>query len=243
MGGMSEGMLRAHSPHLNRDDPKILSLYRPVFRRRFVRDLTDDVRVPAISSALRVVGILQARSHMDRRRPRNPPVRPLVLLVEGHEDTREMYAFALSASGFDVVTARDGEAYVRAWAIHPDVIVADLPTPHQDGWTSLHVLKRDARTRDIPVVAISGFGQPSPRDSVERETFAAVFPKPCLPDALAAGLRELVNGRRDVHAWSRRGEAAMSAASQEQVGVQESFSDCAGDDRVEEKRNRPTRRA
>ena len=72
---------------------------------------------------------------MDRRRSRNPPVRPLVLLVEGHEDTRAMYAFALSANGFDVVAAQDGpEAYARAWEFHPDVIVADLPTPHQDGW-------------------------------------------------------------------------------------------------------------
>ena len=42
---------------------------------------------------------------MDRHRPRNPPVRPLVLLV---------YTFALFASGFDVVPAQDGpEAYAH----------------------------------------------------------------------------------------------------------------------------------
>jgi CheY-like chemotaxis protein len=137
---------------------------------------------------------------MDRRRPRNPPVRPLVLLVEGHEDTRAMYALALSASGFDVIAARDAETYARAWQIHPDVIVVDLPMPQHGGWAFLDVLKRDARTRDIPVVAVSGFGQPSLRESMECETFAAVFPKPCLPDELAAGLRELINAERHVHA-------------------------------------------
>jgi two-component system cell cycle response regulator DivK len=131
---------------------------------------------------------------MDRRRLRNPPVRPLVLLVEGHEDTREMYGFALSANGFEVIAAQDGsEVYARAWEMHPDVIVADLPTPHEDGWTFLRVLKLDARTRDIPVVAVSGFCQPSARESGECDTFAKVFPKPCLPDELAVGLRELLN--------------------------------------------------
>lgn len=138
---------------------------------------------------------------MNRRRPRNPPMRRLVMLVEGHEDTRAMNAFALSASGFDVIVAQDGpEAYVRAWEIHPEVIVADLPMPHQGGWAFLHVLKRDARTRDIPVVVVGGFGQPSLRESVECETFAAVFPKPCLPDELAAGLREVINRQHHVRA-------------------------------------------
>jgi two-component system cell cycle response regulator DivK len=130
---------------------------------------------------------------MDHRRPRNPPVRPLVLLVEGHEDTRAMYALALSASGFDVIAAQDGaEVYARVWEIHPDIIVTDLPTPHHDGWAFLGSLKRDARTRDIPVVAVSGFGEPSLLGSAEREAFAAFFPKPCLPDELAAGLREVL---------------------------------------------------
>jgi hypothetical protein len=32
----------------------------------------------------------QGRSPMDRRRPRNLPSRPLVLIVEGHEDTRAL---------------------------------------------------------------------------------------------------------------------------------------------------------
>jgi two-component system, cell cycle response regulator DivK len=138
---------------------------------------------------------------MDRRRPRNPPLRPLVLLVEGHEDTRAMYALALSANGFDVIAAPQGtDTYSRAWEIHPDIIVADLPTPHHDGWGFLEALKRDARTRDIPVVAVSGFGLPSPRDSARCEAFAAVFSKPCLPDELAAGLRQVLDGHRDVHA-------------------------------------------
>jgi hypothetical protein len=44
---------------------------------------------------------------MGRQYPQAPPTRPLVLLVEDHEDTRAMYALSLSAMGFDVVSAED----------------------------------------------------------------------------------------------------------------------------------------
>jgi two-component system, cell cycle response regulator DivK len=142
-------------------------------------------------------------NHRDRRRPRNPPPRPLVLIVEGHEDTRAMYALALSAMGFDVVAAQDdADAYRRAWEVHPDIIVTDLPTPNQDGWQFLHDLKQNPRTRDIPLVAVSGHAQRSPRERAEHDGFAAFFLKPCPPDELAAGLRHVLDGT--VHAHGER---------------------------------------
>jgi two-component system, cell cycle response regulator DivK len=133
---------------------------------------------------------------MDRRRPRNPPTRPLVLIVEGHEETRAFHALALSAMGFDVVAEQDGtEAFRRAWEIHPDIIATDLPMPDYDGWQFLQDLKQDARTRNIPVVAMSGDVQRSLRERAERDGFAAFFPKPCPPDELAEGLRHVLDGK------------------------------------------------
>ena len=114
---------------------------------------------------------------MDRRRPRNPPARPLVLIIDGHEDTRALYALALSANGFEVVAVADGaEAFNRAWQIHPDIIVTDLPMPNCDGGRFLQDLKQDARTRNIPVVAMSAYVQRSPGDRAERDRFTAFFP-------------------------------------------------------------------
>jgi two-component system, cell cycle response regulator DivK len=137
---------------------------------------------------------------VDRRRSRHAPTRPLVLIVEEHEDTRALYSLALSANGFDVVAAADGaEVCERAWAIHPDIIVTDLPMPGYDGWQFLHDLKQNPRTRDIPVVAVSSFVQHSLRERAQREGFAAFFPKPCLPDELAAGLRYVLDGQHHAH--------------------------------------------
>jgi len=129
-------------------------------------------------------------------RPPTPPNRPLVLLVEDYEATSALYALALSASGFEVVPATDGtEAFKRASEIHPDIIVTDLAMPNCDGWQFVRDLKRDVRTRSIPVVAISGYAERSLRERAEGYGFAAFFPKPCLPDELAAGLRRVLDGK------------------------------------------------
>jgi two-component system, cell cycle response regulator DivK len=134
------------------------------------------------------------------RPPRNPPARPLVLIIEGHDDTRALYALALSANGFEVVAvAERAEAVRRAWEIHPDVIVTDLPMPGCDGQQFLQDLKQDARTRSIPVVAVTGYVQRPLRARVERDGFAAFFRKPCLPDELAEGLRHVLDVTAHAH--------------------------------------------
>ena len=133
---------------------------------------------------------------MDRLHP-NPPARPLVLIIEGHEGTRAMYALALSAMGFNVVAAQDdAEARRRAWVVDPDIIVMDLPTPNHDDWQFLQDLKQNPRTRDIPIVAVSRYAQ---RERADRQGFAAFFLKPCVPNELAAGLRQVLDGKVPAH--------------------------------------------
>ena len=133
---------------------------------------------------------------MERRFPHNPPARPVVLIVESHEDTRALYAIALSGMGFEVIAEGNcANAYGRAWKAHPDVIVTDLTLRQLDGWELLRDLKQDPRTRDIPVVVITADSQPVVRERVERERGAACLLKPCLPDALASELRHVLAER------------------------------------------------
>jgi CheY-like chemotaxis protein len=95
--------------------------------------------------------------------------------------------------GFDVVPASDSEdGYYRAWTTDPDVIVTEVSLAPIDGWTFVHDLKDDPRTRDIPVVILTAHGPASVRERAEREGCAALFVKPCLPEQLAVGLRELL---------------------------------------------------
>ena len=136
---------------------------------------------------------------MDRRRVRKPPSRPLVLIIDGHGDTRDLYVQALSDLGFEVIAVDDGaHAYERAWESRPDIIVTELTLPHIDGWHLLQRVKSDARTRSIPVVVVTGQAGPELRERAEREGCAGFFVKPCLPGDLAIQLRELIG--RGAHA-------------------------------------------
>ena len=131
---------------------------------------------------------------MDRRPPRKPPTQPLVLIVDGHQDTRDLYTVALPPLGFDVMAVADSaEAYSRAWESHPDIIVTELALRHRDGWELLRSLKGDPRTRDIPVVVLTGDGEQPVRNRAAREGCAAFFGKPCLPEDLAVELRHVLN--------------------------------------------------
>ena len=130
---------------------------------------------------------------MKRRSPDGLTARPLVLIVDGHDDTRALYSLALTGMGFDVLASRDSDdAYGRASAVHPDIIVTELMLSAGDGWDLLGRLKSDARTRDIPVAVLTGQCAPSHRERASRDGCAAFLAKPCLPDELAMEIHHVL---------------------------------------------------
>jgi CheY-like chemotaxis protein len=132
---------------------------------------------------------------MERRRPRNVPSRPLVLVVDGHADTRELYALSLEYLGFEAtMVADDQDAYAYAWQTHPDIIVAELTVPGFDGWHFLRDMKGNARTREIPIVIVTA--DEGARERAIRAGCSAFLVKPCSPEDLAATLRQVLTERR-----------------------------------------------
>ena len=83
---------------------------------------------------------------------------PIVLLVEDDQDGRRMYAEWLTEAGFRVEEAHNGlQALERAFDSRPHVVVTDLNIPGIDGFELTRRLKHDARTRDVPVLAVTGY--------------------------------------------------------------------------------------
>jgi two-component system chemotaxis response regulator CheY len=137
--------------------------------------------------------------HMKRRHPRNVPARPLVLIVDDHDDTREVYVASLAPFGFDAIAVADyAQACRRALESHPDIVVTRLTLRGADEWQLLQDLKREERTRYIPVVLLTDHDAPALRERAQREGCAAFFVKPCLPDELATELRHVLD-RTIVH--------------------------------------------
>lgn len=118
---------------------------------------------------------------------------PLVLVVEDYQDAREMYVEYLKFSGFRVAEARNGlEALDQAMSLLPDIILMDLALPRMDGWEATRRLKDDARTRHIPVVALTGHALAGHAEGARQAGCDAFVTKPCLPDALVAEINRVL---------------------------------------------------
>jgi two-component system, cell cycle response regulator DivK len=119
---------------------------------------------------------------------------PLILVVDDYQDAREMYAEYLQFSGFRVAEARNGnEALEQAFALKPDLILMDLSLPGMDGWEATRQLKADARTKAIPVVALTGHALAGASDSARNAGCDSFVTKPCLPDDLVVEVRRMLN--------------------------------------------------
>ena len=82
--------------------------------------------------------------------------KPRILVVDDEPDAVELVEFNLKNSGYDVVTAADGEeALEKARALIPDLIILDLMLPEVDGMEVCKILRRDQRTSAIPIIMLT----------------------------------------------------------------------------------------
>jgi two-component system, OmpR family, phosphate regulon response regulator PhoB len=85
-----------------------------------------------------------------------PMSQKTILVVEDERPIREMLAFNLSRAGYNVRPAADGrEARAAIADAFPDVILMDWMLPDVSGLELTRQLKRDAETREIPIVMVT----------------------------------------------------------------------------------------
>jgi len=113
------------------------------------------------------------------------PTHPLVLIVDDNQDARDTYAELLLFRDFGIVKARNGmEGFTRACETRPDVIVTDLALPTIDGLEFVRRLRGNERTRDIPVVVVTGSAAPAVQETARQLGCDRLLIKPCSPDIL-----------------------------------------------------------
>ena len=82
---------------------------------------------------------------------------PRVLIIDGEQDSVALLSAHLKQHGFDVQMALDGvEGLGKAALGQPDLILLNASMPDQDGFAVCRRLKEDFRTRQIPVIFLSG---------------------------------------------------------------------------------------
>ncbi len=85
---------------------------------------------------------------------------PRLLLIDDDPVISEMITLNLESAGYQVSHAADGvKGQAMAIQTQPDLIVLDLMLPRVDGVTLCQRLRRDERTRDIPILMLTAVGQ------------------------------------------------------------------------------------
>jgi CheY-like chemotaxis protein len=117
--------------------------------------------------------------------------------VDDYADNRDIYVQFLTYSGLRVEEAENGhQALDKAFTLHPDVIVMDLSLPGLDGWEATRRLKDDPRTRDIPVIALTGHALAGHSKGALDAGCDVFITKPCLPERLLDEIRAILETAR-----------------------------------------------
>ena len=83
-------------------------------------------------------------------------VKPLVMIVDDSLTVRKITSRLLNRAGYQVVTAKDGvDALEQLTEITPDVMLLDIEMPRMDGFELTRLLRRDEKTRDLPIIMIT----------------------------------------------------------------------------------------
>jgi two-component system phosphate regulon response regulator PhoB len=86
----------------------------------------------------------------------SPASQPTVLIVEDESSQRELLAYNLSAEGYGVAKAENGEeALLIVEESTPDLIVLDWMLPNVSGIEVCRQLKARSVTRNVPIIMLS----------------------------------------------------------------------------------------
>lgn len=91
-----------------------------------------------------------------------------ILLVEDDQSLREIYGIRLTAEGYEIVPAGDGEeALAAAVRERPDLIISDVMMPKISGFDMLDILRSTPETKDIKVIMMTALSSEDQRERGE----------------------------------------------------------------------------
>jgi CheY-like chemotaxis protein len=120
----------------------------------------------------------------------------LILIVEDNERNRKLVRDVLQVKGYQTVESETAEEGIRlARERGPALVLMDIQLPGMDGIAALGHLRADARTRAIPVMAVTASAMTHNRQQIMAAGFDAYQTKPISVKAFLEAVRELLDRR------------------------------------------------
>jgi CheY-like chemotaxis protein/anti-sigma regulatory factor (Ser/Thr protein kinase) len=119
---------------------------------------------------------------------------PGVLIVDDQIDNRDWLMKLLTAIGFSVRGAKNGEAAIRSWEEwNPRLILMDVHMPVMDGLEATRIIKADPRGKDTAIVVLTASAMDEDRRTVAQSGADDFLAKPCREDELLEKMRALLH--------------------------------------------------
>jgi two-component system, cell cycle response regulator DivK len=102
-----------------------------------------------------------------------------VLVIEDNPANMKLAVFLLESAGRTVLTAPDAESGLTlARSRCPDLILMDIQLPRMDGLEATALLKADATTRHIPVIALTALAMKGDEERIRAAGCDSYIAKP-----------------------------------------------------------------
>ncbi|MFZ0592864.1 MAG: response regulator [Bryobacteraceae bacterium] len=102
-----------------------------------------------------------------------------ILVAEDSPASLELLRTVLESAGYEVVEAVDGlDAVQKASSNSVDLVLLDLQMPKMDGFAVLAELRKKARFRTIPIIALTASAMRGDRERALEAGFSSYIAKP-----------------------------------------------------------------
>lgn len=121
-------------------------------------------------------------------------MKPKILIIEDDTFIAELMAKILSRENFDVDLVTDGEVGLEKIKKQtPDLVLLDLVLPGINGFEILKKVKKDSKTKQIPVIIVSNLGTPEEvQKGLKLGASAYLVKATSLPDEMMEKIREVL---------------------------------------------------
>ena len=160
-----------------------------------------------------------APNPVERRSPSRPTASLAgvsIMLVEDHDDSRELFEQALKNAGAAVISFASGaDAFAALERVRPTVVIADIGLPDEDGYTFMRrVRAHPAETiRNVPAIAVTAYATASDRDEALAVGFEQHLSKPVDPAHLVEAIHEVLRRAHTAHAGAPATREASAPAA------------------------------
>ncbi len=120
-----------------------------------------------------------------------------ILIVEDNKDSLEILGLFITKIGCQVIKASNSkDAITYAEAECPDVIFMDMELPDVDGVKTTAILKKNPKTSQIPVVALTAWISALWQEKAAKVGIVTYLIKPISPQVLKDTIEEYTRGSR-----------------------------------------------